>query len=334
MAETLTQSEIDELLAAIKSGSHVDTEKIEDAAHTAKIYDFRTANKFSKEQMKTLKIIFDNFSAQLSNTLSGILRTMVTANVASIEEQTFDEFSNALPSPVILAILEMPPLKGHSLLQFSPSIAYGMINRILGGSAMLNFDNLSDRSFTEIEVVMIEKVTWKLLRILDSAWSKIVKISADIDRMETSSQFAKIVSNNEAVALITIEVDIAGETQGLINFCIPQLSIEPITKLLTTKSFFVTGTDEARVSNSDHMQLRLSDTMLELVAAFSDTGATIGEVLQLRVGDVLRLNHGIDEAIHVKVGGKVKFEGVLGVNHKKYAVKVTNIISEEEAESE
>ncbi len=124
MANVLSQSEIDELLSALSSGSDTIAPLEEEPESNVRDYNFKTANKFHKEQIRTLHIVFDNFARLLSTSLSGTLRTICEAEVLSVEEQTFGEYNNSLPSPVILAILNIHPMTGGSLMEISPEIAY------------------------------------------------------------------------------------------------------------------------------------------------------------------------------------------------------------------
>ncbi len=271
----------------------------------------------------------------MSNNLTGTLRTYVDIELISVEEQSFREFNNSLPSPVVLTIFGMPPMHGSLLLEMSPSIAYGMINRLLGGTTALPPTDDSERTFTEIELVIIEKVVKQFMIMLATAWEKVSEVHPSVERVETTPQFAQIVSPNETIAIVTLNVKIGDNLEGLVNFCIPHLSIEPIAKQLNTKTLFSsTNVDRVLLPVEQDIKQRLINTKLDVVAYFNSMSATVKDMISLAPGDVLLLNHRVGEPLNVKVAHLDKFSAVVGVSEKKYALKITDIFSEEADTSE
>ena len=123
MAEILSQSEIDELLSALDSGEFNVTEIQKDIEEKkVKLYDFRRPNKFAKDQLRTMQVIYEIYSRLMASYLSGILRTFCQAEVISVEPQTYYEFINSLPDPVVLGILDFRPLNGSAIMEISDII--------------------------------------------------------------------------------------------------------------------------------------------------------------------------------------------------------------------
>ncbi len=334
MSNVLSQSEIDALLNAISSGSvDVDEMQQEGMRPEPKVreYDFRTANRFSKEQIRTLHIIYENFARLFANYLSGNLRTVCEVEVLSVEEQKYQEFVNALPTPVVLVLMGLLPLQGSTILEISPSVAYSMVNRVLGGTAASA--NLT-KEFTEIELVIIERMVRQFVPLLRESWGKVLKMDPVVDRLETSPQFAQIVAMNEIILIITLNVRI-GDSDGMINFVIPHMSIEPVLKLLSTKELFSGRSSSAKQGgNAAEIRSRIEGTPLTVRAAFNDTTSTVRDILNLSVGDVIQLDHKQNEPVTVMVGPLKKFRAALGVKDGRYAVKLSEVIREEENENE
>lgn len=326
MSNILSQNEIDNLLNALNAGADVELQS--DSSQTQqniRSYDFRTANKFYKEQMRTLNIVFDTFAYLLSTKLTGLLHTMCEVEVVSVEEQSFGEFNNSLSSPVLLGIIEMPPLQGSLLLEVSPVLAYGIISRLFGGAADYT---LSNKSFTEIEMAIIENLLYQFMDIFKESFRKILIVQPELSRMETSSQFTQIAAMNEPAAIVTMNTKIDG-TQGMISICIPHFSIQSISKELNTASWSIASNMlQAQPNKREIMQDQLDQTFVTLQATFNDTYTTLNEILNMQVGDLIRINHSIDEYIKINVEEIPKFEGVIGVEKQKYAVQVANIIKE------
>ena len=326
MANILSQNEIDELLSVLTSGKDplVDETPTEDPK-AIKPYDFRTANKFSKEQIRTLHFIYDNYASRLSTYLSGTLRTMCEVEVISIEEQTFSELSNSMPSPVVVSIINMPPLAGSSLFVISSAISYEIVSRLLGGTGEVQ---ALDKMFTEIELSIIERVIRKVLDQMRDAWERINKISVQLDRIETSSQYVQIVSANEPIAIITMNVKI-GQVSDIINICIPNLSIQPIAKKLVMKTWYSEQSFGKKPANVKEMKRSLSNVTLSLNAIFNEIDATVKDIINIQVGDVIKTDHNINMPVTVKIEHMPKFKGFIGMQGSNYAVKVTDILKEE-----
>ncbi|MCL2084219.1 MAG: flagellar motor switch protein FliM [Oscillospiraceae bacterium] len=331
MADVLSQSEIDALLNALNSGDVVPEDGDQTNLANAKEYDFRTANRFSREQIRTFNVIYDTFARLFATYLSGTLRVMCSADVISVEEVKYQEFVNAMPSPVVLAIVSMPPLVGPTLMEVAPDVAYVMISRLLGGSSSSGTIEIS-RSFTEIELVLLERIIRQCINLLVESWSKIIPISVMLERIETSPQFAQIVALNETIALITLNVKI-GNSEGFMNFCLPQLALEPVAKQLSTKLMFQTDRRKHEPRAAD-IQRRIQTTPLPLTAVFNDTITSVRDVLELQPGDILQLDHSVLDPLTVKVGHLSKFRGVIGVKENRYAVRISEMIREEEIANE
>jgi flagellar motor switch protein FliM len=326
LANILSQNEIDELLSVLTSGKDiVKEEEPETEGQEIRVYDFRTANKFSKEQIRTLHFIYDNYANRLSTYLSGMLRVICEAEVLSIEEQTFSELSNSMPTPVVASIISMPPLQGSALFLISSAVAYEIISRLLGGTGE---KQALDKPFTEIELSIMERVTKSMLGIMNEAWEKINKVNAHLDRMETSSQYVQIVSANEPIAIITMKVGI-GDTTDIINICLPHVALQPIAKQLVMQSWYNDNSIKVRASDTLNPGQNLSGVHLTLNAVFNETHATVKDILNTEVGDVIQVNHNINMPVTVKIEHIPKFKGFVGMHGSNYAVKVTDILKEE-----
>lgn len=326
MANILSQNEIDELLSALTSGKDTPIEEppTEDA-QAIKTYDFRTANKFSKEQMRTLHFIHDNFASRLSTYLSGTLRAICEVEVISIEEQSFSELSNSMPSPVVVSIVSMPPLQGNSLFVISSAVSYEIISRLLGGSGEVK---ALDKSFTEIELSIMERIIKKMLGLMNESWEKINRVEARLDRVETSSQYVQIVSANEPIAIVTMNVKI-GNVSDIINICIPNVAVQPIAKKLVMKTWYSEQDFHSRNVNVNDLKQGLASVMLSLNVVFNDINATVRDILNTQVGDVINVNHHINAPVTVKVEHIPKFKGFIGMTGSNYSVKIADIIEEE-----
>lgn len=327
MANVLSQSEIDNLLSALDSGTDMGpTEQVDEVCQSeVRTYDFRTANKFSKEQIRTLKTIFDSFATALSTNLTSTLRSVCDVSVVSVEEQKFGEFNNSIPSPTIIGIVDAEPLDGSFIMTVSSTLTYAMISRVFGGEAN---NNNADKSFTEIELVIMKNLYKKFNDSLKISWNKIAEISPNLQRIETTSQFTQITALNEPVALITVNVKI-DEVDDMMYICLPHVTLQSVIKKLNTANWTLgSGPKIVHTSKRDFLEKDISATECDLKAVLNETTATFAELYNLRPGDVICTNHSINEYITVYMEGTPKFKGIVGVAANRKVIQIAKIIKE------
>ena len=327
MGEVLSQSEIDELFKALNTGE-IDVNDMQEANEQkgVKVYDFTRPSKFSKEQLRTLEIIFENYARLISTYLSGHLRTMVTAEVMNAEAITYSEFSNALINPVILAVTDFRPLKGSILLELSPNMGYTIIDRVLGGSGSgLN----AIRDFTDIERVILEKIFVQFVQLLVEPWQNVVELEPMLEKIETNSQVVQIISPNEIIALVTLNIKI-GNVAGMMNICIPHLVIESIMDKLNTKFWFAQKEQELGPSYEEYIQKMIQKSRVPVRAVLGKTHITVKEFLDLMRSDIIKLDKDIDSDLDIYVGNFLKLTGTPGEYKNKVAVKINQVITRED----
>ncbi|NLI94178.1 MAG: flagellar motor switch protein FliM [Peptococcaceae bacterium] len=323
MGEVLSQAEIDALLHALSDGS-VDEETIKmSTPQKIRVYDFKRPNKFSKGHLNSLLNIHENFCRALATFLAGNLHAAVDATVLSTEQVTYDEFTRSLPYPTILGIFGMSPLEGSALIELSPSLAFIMVDRLLGGQGL---EQVKKRDLTEIERKIIASRLARIVQIFGEAWIEIFDVHPQLLDMETNSQFTQIVAPNEMVVVITMEVKIA-ESKGMINICLPYIVMKPILDKLNNLLLFSSG---GKVISQEERQLireKIEWAKVPMKVFMGRTLITVQDLLHLERGDVIPLNQGIKEPLSVYVGEFMKFKGVPGLYGNKMAVQITEVIT-------
>ena len=331
MSEILTQAEIDELLNALKSGDMDDSSSM--GSDSTRVYDFRTANRFTKDQMRSLSVIFQSYAQLFANRVTGILRVACECSVLSVEELGYNEFNNSLPSPVILGIFTAAPMTGSQIMQISPEVAYIIINRLLGG---VQASKEGGKQFTEIELALIERFFGKVMHTFDEAWEKVLPIRTRLERLETNTQFVQVAGLNDAVAVGTMNLKI-GEDEGLFSLCLPRSSIEAIAGSLSTRTMYTAGIGTEHIHDDEHSLMiseKISRSHVSLVAYFNNTPATVSDIVNLQIGDVIRLNHRTQEPLMMRIEHIPKFLGNIGTSESRYAILISKIIDEEAEDDE
>lgn len=325
MSEVLSQDEIDKLLSALNSGE-LDAEEIKNSdERQVKVYDFARPSKFSKEHLRTLEIIFEHFGRLLATNLPGYLRKTVSVDVVNSEVVIYSEFSNALSNPVLLGVVTMPPLKGNIIMEMASNLGYAIIDRLFGGSG-----NTMDkaRDFSEIELTILERIFTICVNLLQEPWQNVVQTSPRLERIETNSQFAQIISPSETIAIVTLSIKI-GEVEGLMNICLPFVTLEPVMDKLNTKYWFSTLQDKDDQSYQDAIESLIDRAQIPMKAVLGHSRISVGDFVNLQLGDIIRLDRKVDDELEVYVGNIKKFAALPGYSEDKYAIRITEVIKEE-----
>ncbi|MDR0386776.1 MAG: flagellar motor switch protein FliM [Treponema sp.] len=320
MTEVLSQEEIDQLLTAINAGE-AEPEDFRPAADTRKIkiYDFKRPDKFSKDQIRTVSIMHDSFARLTTTSLSAQLRSMVHVHVASVDQLTYEEFIRSIPTPTTLAIINMDPLKGNAILEIDPAVTFSIIDRLFGGTGE---GTKSQHELTDIEQSVMEGIIVRILGNMREAWAQVIDLRPRLGQIDTNPQFAQIVAPTEMVVLVTLETKV-GDVEGMMNFCIPYLTIEPIIGKLSAQFWYSSIRRGTTTENLNLLKDKLSTVDVNVVAEIGKIQISVRDVLSLRTGDIIRLDSvRVGDPFSLSVGNKRKFLCRPGVIGKKIAVQV------------
>ena len=325
MSDVLSQNEIDDLLKALNNGD-VDVEEMKKTKeNTVKDYDFARPSKFSKEHLRTLEIIYDNYGRALSTSLPVYLRKNIQVEVMNSEAVTYMEFSNALSNPVLLGIIDFAPLKGNIIMEMATKLGYAIIDRMLGGEG----EPLEkSREFSEIELLIIERIMITCVELMREPWENVLDVDPRLERIETNPQFAQIISPTEMIAIVTINIKI-GEVEGLINLCLPYITLEPVMEKLNTKFWYSSMQEATDEEYSEDIESLITKADVPITAILGRSTISVSDFSTLMAGDIIRLDRKVDDELDVYVGDIRKFTALPGSSGKNYAVRVTSVIREE-----
>ncbi len=327
MADVLTQAQIDEMLKSVAMGAEPVVTKTEEAV--VKEYDFRAPKKFTKEQIKILESIFENYARLLSSYITGKLRLYSRVSLINIEEQRYNEFNNALPDYVIMGMVDLG-IKNDEIsetdviIQISNTITYTMIDRLLGGKGEYSDIN---RDFTEIEITIMSDVMKSFADLLQDAWSTHIDLEPRMIGIETNSRVVQTIGHEDTVIIVALEVEINNQ-KSIVSVCIPAINLDEIMgKFIPRYSGTRRKTDAVREQERrDSIMGGISTTDLVVKAVLGEINLDMYEVLTLQVNDVIPLGKKISENIVVKIGNRPWCDGKLGTYNNKKAIMIENFI--------
>ena len=331
VGDVLSQAEVESLLSAMegdtaaKQAAGAAREKAVEASAPGKSrekvapYDFKRPERVGKEQMRALQTLHEGFSRNFGAALSGLLRSIVDVKLTSVDQLTYSEFVFSLENPTCFNLIRAEPLEGNLILDINPSILYPFIDRLLGGGR--DPGPLARRPLTEIELRLVSRITNLFLEQLHDAWLNVLDLRLSVERVESNPQLVQIVPPNEVIVLISFELTL-GDIRGMMNFCIPFNTIERIGNKLSSNTWITYGKRTSTAESRAQIGRNLKGALVQLVAQLADTKITTGELLGLRVGDIITTDKDIHDPLVVSIEGVPKFRAHAGAFKGRKAIRI------------
>jgi flagellar motor switch protein FliM len=323
MADILSQEEIDALLDVVEDDGDSALESDDDhllPQRQVTLYDFKRPNRVSKEQLRAFRGVHDKMARSLASQISSIMRSIVEIQFHSVDQMTYGEFLMSLPNPTSFNVFSIKPLEGSGIIEINPSIAFPMLDRLLGGKGE-PFD--ANREFSDIELSLFETILRVMMSTLKEAWGPVMDVYPNIESKESSPNVVQIVAQNEIVVMVVMEI-IIGHSSGMMNICYPVIALEPILPKLASRDLMLNETSSKKSRNTE-LHVLLGGAQVNVEANLGGAELTLRDILELKVGDVLRLSSPANDIVTVSVDGKERFKGSIGLRRFRKSIQITEI---------
>ncbi len=324
MPKILSQEEIDALLTTVSAeeSSGQEQPQQEDDLRSIVPYDFKHPNRVSKDQIRTLENMHDNFAGHYASTLSTMMRTIVDIDLVSVDQITYSEFVMSLVTPSCTYTFAAAPLEGVNLVDFNPTLTLSFIDRMFGGNGKILE---IERELTPIERTVMGRLVHKLYRDLELSWENIVQLNVEQRSFETNPQFIQIVPPGETVVVVSLQVKLFQST-GLLSICYPYVALEPIITKLSAQNWIDATKKKNHEYDRDANLTNLQHVEVDLQAALLDTTIKVRDFLELNTGDIIPAEKKINQAIEVYVNRRKKYLARPGISGKKRAFQVVEVL--------
>src|SRR5437879_2237762 len=326
MSKTLSQWEIDALLNSIGSedaaaalsggGPQLATDR------QVKLYDFRRPDKFSKEHIRAIQNIHETFARVTASSLSSYLRAATTVTLSSIEQVVYDEYVHQVSSPTLVNLVELQPLSGRIVVEMNMNLGLAMLDRMMGGSGQV-----SERrgELTDIEMALLRSLGATISAGLRDGWTAVADLQPVLVETVLNADLVQAALPGDIAAMLLFEIHTMG-LSGTISICVPHPVIEPLMDRLNTQAWF---SSSSRKNGSENDRNRLAesirDARLPIAVELGTTTITVGELLEIRAGDVIRLDRGVEVELPILAGKRARFVGRPGILGGNRAIQVTGV---------
>ncbi len=330
MAEVLSQSQIDALLAAARSGGDVAKPKDEAPEKKYRKYDFYSPRKFTKDRIKMLSGIYENYSRAVGTRINGLVHANCEVEVDSVEEQRYYEFSNALTDGAVVAIVSLS-MKGNKeeapiIIYATPTVMVSMMDRMMGGNGDVEDELPSDYAYTDLDLRLYERLMQDFVSVMGGGWENYIHLDFEFVRVEPNPTMVQLIRLEETVILVGLNIKFAN-CDGRMNICLPGTMLSNIFGEINRENPTLRA---SREDHSDEIYDQLRDTDLEITAELGRTSIQLRDVYNLSVGDVINLGQKKDSTVSLRIGGYQWFGGLMGSYDKHLAVKIKEVYQDSE----
>jgi len=287
-----------------------------------KIYDFKRPDKFNKDQLRAIQMIHEAFARQMTTVMSTLIRSIVSAEVASVDQLAYEEFVNSLVQPTVIGTLEMYPFNGNALIEMNPNLVFAIIDRLLGGKGEFSGKT---RELTDIEKTVTERVLMRMLELLEESWSTVVDVRFRLEGMESNPFFVQICPPRDMVLLVIMKMNV-GDVEGMVSICIPYFLMEPIIDKLSSQQWFVSTSRKGDEGVRELIEKSLDHVKIPVALELGHTILSLADVYGLEAGDVIKLDEKFESVMDVRVGNYVRFKAKPGTVEGRLAGEVTEVI--------
>ena len=322
-SEVLSQSQIDALLAAAQSGAmDLDAPAEESSEKKYRKYDFYSPRKFTKDRLKMLNSIFENYSRVINSRINAMLHSTCEIAVESVEEQRYNEFSNALRDSDVLALvkIDQEALQEETpiLVHMDTTVLLTMMDRLMGGEGEPDDSLESEYNLTDVELKMYADLMSDLMEVLGQSWENYMSIDFEYVRTEVNPTMVQLIGFDETVVIVGIQINFPNNSSGRMSICLPGVMLANIfAEIGKNNTRRTSGEDK-----SEEIFDSLRDTDLEIIAELGRTHLLLSDIYHLNVGDVVNIKQPKDTPIFLNIGGRRWFDGRMGVYNKQKAVKI------------
>ena len=312
MNRQLSQQEIDAVFENLE-----DRKGTPAAARKGVRFDFRRLDRIAKSQLRAIHLLHDTFVRNLGASLSAYLRSYLSVNLVSVEQLSYAEFLEGLPSPTCITSLGLLPYEGNAVLELNPSIIFPVLEILLGGNG--KSPAVVQREITEIEQKLLDGLFRIILQDLTEAWKTVTSIDFKIEAMEKEPQLLQILAPNEAVVAVGVEMRV-GEATGMMNMAMPAITIKMMRQKFEQQwSVRKAQSTEAEQERMVHF---LNNATLLLDSRLDGATFSVEEFLNLEEGDLLAFDHALGRSLDCIVNGKLKFKGQMVRLGNKMAFRI------------
>ncbi len=316
MSEILNQDEINALIETYKSAG-IQSVTENNNSRQVRVYDFTRPDKFSKDHLRSLNMIHSRYGTSMAAGLMGLLRASCQADLLALDQLTFREYCASVPEGTMFVEVSLEPLTSSAIFEFNPLFVALCVDMLAGGNMVSEPTNLD---ISEIDKAIFKVIVDQALKKYVDAWSSCVTLRPSITQMTTDTTTKQIMLPGEAVLVAGYEVNV-GDIVSMMSLCIQASAIEAVLPALTIGRTLNTSTQRGDRS-AELLRKNFESVEVECQAILGRTLLTMEEIINLEVGDLIRLPTKTNGLAELCIENVPTYTGTMGLSGKNLAIKI------------
>jgi len=261
-------------------------------------YDFRRPTTLTREQSRTLELAFETFARQWGTQLTAKVRLMSRVTFQQLLVWTYGDYVASLPETTGLVLCRTSEGEARAIVQFPTGGALGWISSMLGGVGNVG---VTDRRWTVLEQSLVRRLVDDLLEDLRYSFGETLTAELAVDSVHFTTQFAQAAPTSEmyVVAAFTVKV---GESSMPATIALPAGLVVPHVGVHAAP----------HATELPQLVEHVSWAPVDVAVRLRPTDITPSAVLDLAVGDVIRLDHPHARPFEVTIDGQTLARAAVG----------------------
>lgn len=309
-----------EELAALKSAFSAkavtaDGDENRQLQRQARPYDFSSGAMLSARPRALVQALHDRMARRLGRMLGQLLNVRAEASVTELDAATFGACEGKLRNNGVLITLQLEAFKSRVLLAIHPMLAFAILDLMTGGRCDAP---PPERPPTEIELEVLEEAIGQIAAEFQAAFRQIKETQVAIEERVANKQLLRFVPEDETVIAVTMEIKLK-EVSGLLTICYARQIVEQINEMAAAE------TPKAALGGLERLTPEcMQIVQLEAQVLFQPVLLALREVMLLQAGDVLLLDHAVDQPLTLRVGERAFCSGYVGHHGDRLAYAVAH----------
>ena len=181
-----------------------------------------------------------------------------------------------------------------------------------------------------METALYRRILSYLIQALKDGFANYISIDFKAQRIEENPSMIQDVGLDETVAIILLNVDVAGLAVERIRICMPGTLLESIFQVIDSRKHIARG--YAYEDNRDTILDNIRETVLPVTGQLGTVVLDLDDIYHLKIGDVIDMNKSKTKDVKLYVGRQPWFTGKMGVYKKNVAIRINQRIYEGDEE--
>ena len=327
MASPLDPQELEALMQAIQEGRAGPDQSTGSEKGDSSVvqYDLTSQDRIIRGQMPTLDSINERIASTFAKALGGRLRLEMRIASAPAILMKFAEVTGTVVDQTVTGVMSLGAGHGLALIVIEGALTRGLLGAALGDrSAAAAAAGAAQRNdLTNVEKLVLKHLLGVMADGMAVAWEGVLGFKPEVLRFESDPRMAIIATPSDVAILCSFEV--TGSIDGKFMLAIPYSAVEPAKKLLTSPPR-LGGQRDARFSQA--LAREIEAVEVELRVEIGHRSLQLGELVELKTGDIITLNTSEGSPLPVFVQGRQKMTASPRVVGGGMAIEILKAIAQ------